>query len=87
MLVLSRKQGEEIVIGDNICITVVEVSGGRVRLGLTAPADVPILRKELDLDRERCRGRPATDSSHARRRQDGGVQPDPCRPSPRAARP
>lgn len=47
MLVLSRKNGESVYIGDSMCVTVLEVSGGRVRLGLSAPVDVPIRRAEL----------------------------------------
>jgi carbon storage regulator len=47
MLVLSRKPGEGIVIGENIQLTVVTVRGGYVRLGFTAPADVLIRREEL----------------------------------------
>ncbi len=47
MLVLSRKLGEKIFIGDNICITVVDVDRGKVRLGIEAPRDVPIFRQEL----------------------------------------
>jgi carbon storage regulator len=47
MLVLSRKEGEEVVIGDNIRLTVVAIRGGRVRLGFTAPPDVSIQRDEL----------------------------------------
>jgi len=47
MLVLSRKLGEKVVIGDNITLTVVEIDGNRVRLGLEAPDQVRILRSEL----------------------------------------
>lgn len=47
MLVLSRKLGEKICIGDNICITVVDVERGKIRLGIEAPRDVPIFRQEL----------------------------------------
>ena len=47
MLVLSRKPGEEIVIGDNIRLTVVAIRGNQVRLGITAPPDVAIRREEL----------------------------------------
>jgi carbon storage regulator len=47
MLVLSRKQGEEIVIGDNIRLTVVAIHGNRVRLGFAAPPAVSIQREEL----------------------------------------
>lgn len=47
MLVLSRKLGEKIFIGDNICITVVDIDRGKIRLGIEAPRDVPIFREEL----------------------------------------
>jgi carbon storage regulator len=47
MLVLSRRRGEEVVIGDDIRLTVVAIRGNQVRLGFTAPPDVPIQREEL----------------------------------------
>jgi len=47
MLVLSRKIGEEIVIGNDIRVTVVDVKGSRVKLGIQAPNDVGIFRSEL----------------------------------------
>jgi carbon storage regulator len=47
MLVLSRKLGEKIFIGENICITVVDIDRGKIRLGIEAPRDVPIFRQEL----------------------------------------
>lgn len=47
MLVLSRKLGEKIYIGDNICITVVDIDRGKIRLGIEAPREVPIYRQEL----------------------------------------
>ena len=47
MLVLSRKLGQEVVIGDNIRLTVVAIQGNRVRLGFTAPAGVAVRREEL----------------------------------------
>ena len=47
MLVLTRRIGEEILIGENIRVQVVEVQRGRVRLGISAPGDVHILRAEL----------------------------------------
>ncbi len=47
MLVLSRKLGEKIFIGDNICITVVDIDRGKIRLGIEAPRNVPIYRQEL----------------------------------------
>jgi carbon storage regulator len=47
MLVLSRKVNEEIVIGNDICITVVRVEGNRIRLGISAPDDLNIRRGEI----------------------------------------
>jgi carbon storage regulator len=47
MLVLSRKLGEKVVIGTGITLTIVEVHGNRVRIGIEAPDQVPILRGEL----------------------------------------
>jgi carbon storage regulator len=47
MLVLSRKPGEQVVLGNGITLTVVEVRGGRVRLAFDAPAQVGIRRAEL----------------------------------------
>ncbi len=48
MLVLSRKVGEKLVIDGNITLEVVRIQGNRVTLGLAAPADVKILRGELN---------------------------------------
>jgi carbon storage regulator len=47
MLVLTRKLNERIMIGDDICVTVVRIEGGQVRLGVEAPRDVTIAREEL----------------------------------------
>lgn len=47
MLVLTRKRGEAIHIGDGIAVTVLEVHGDRVRLGFDAPVEVPIHRQEV----------------------------------------
>jgi carbon storage regulator len=47
MLVLSRKRNESVVINDQIVVTVVEVRGDKVRLGIQAPRDVPIHRSEV----------------------------------------
>lgn len=48
MLVLSRKESEKIKLGDEIVLTIVRVSGDRVRLGIEAPPELLILREELD---------------------------------------
>ena len=47
MLVMSRKKNESIVINDNITIVVVEIRGDKVRLGVEAPKEVPVHRKEV----------------------------------------
>ena len=47
MLVLSRKQNQKIHIGDDITISVAELKGNQVLLGIDAPKDLPILREEL----------------------------------------
>ncbi len=47
MLVLSRQQGQKIVIGDNIVLTVVALKGNRVRLGVEAPKEVTVNREEV----------------------------------------
>lgn len=47
MLVLTRKKGEEILIGDDIVVTVIEVRGDSIRIGIEAPAGVVIHRREV----------------------------------------
>jgi carbon storage regulator len=47
MLVLTRKKDESIVINNDIIITIVEVRGDKVRLGIVAPKDVPVHRQEV----------------------------------------
>ena len=47
MLALSRKKDEAIIINDDIEITVIEIKGDQVKLGITAPKSVPIYRKEV----------------------------------------
>jgi len=47
MLVISRKLHEKVYIGDNICVTVVDIDRGKIRLGIEAPDNVPIYRQEL----------------------------------------
>ena len=47
MLVLSRKVDEKIVIADNIIVTIVEIRGDRVRLGIEAPKNIPVHRQEV----------------------------------------
>lgn len=47
MLVLSRKKNESIVINEDIVVTIVEIRGDKVRLGIDAPRDIPVHRREV----------------------------------------
>lgn len=47
MLVLSRKQNQSLVIGDNIVITILSIDRDQIRLGIEAPKNIPIMRQEL----------------------------------------
>jgi len=47
MLVLSRQRDESIMIGDDVEITIVDVRGGKVRLGIVAPKEIPVHRREI----------------------------------------
>lgn len=53
MLVLGRCKGQEIMIGDSIRVTIVEVRGGRVRIGVEAPGEVDVRREEV-VERRTC---------------------------------
>ena len=60
MLILTRRIGETLLIGDDITIKVVGINGNQVRIGIDAPLDVQVLRSELLKESE-----PAPDYSHA----------------------
>ncbi|MDY0235513.1 MAG: carbon storage regulator CsrA [Gudongella sp.] len=47
MLILNRKEGESIIIGDNVEIRILEVQDGKIKIGIDAPKEVSILRKEV----------------------------------------
>ncbi len=47
MLVLSRQRDESIIIGDNIVVTIVDIRGDKVRLGINAPTEIPVHRQEI----------------------------------------
>ena len=57
MLVLSRHRDESIIIGDDIVITVVDIRGDKVRLGIEAPSQIPVHRQEIyeAIQREKAR--------------------------------
>jgi carbon storage regulator len=77
MLVLTRKYQEKIRIGDNITITVLRTKGKAVRLGIEAPADVPVVRGELAFETDDSESESATeDSSETPQKPRVGV----CRP-------
>jgi carbon storage regulator len=48
MLVLSRRLGESVIVGDNITVTVLGVKGHRVQIGISAPKDIPVRRVEIE---------------------------------------
>ena len=66
MLVLSRKVGEKIWIGDSISVTVVRISGGGVRIGIEAPDDFAIVREELKTKIEAQESEPAPSNPSTR---------------------
>ncbi|HJQ78833.1 MAG TPA: carbon storage regulator [Lacipirellulaceae bacterium] len=63
MLVLSRKIGERILIGDKIAITVVKIGHGGVRIGIEAPTELAVVREELATELERTERALASDES------------------------
>ncbi len=75
MLVLTRRPGERITIGDDIIVTVISAGGGQVRLGITAPRSVQVLREEIykamrEENREAAQG-----LQHAERLKDVTIRP------------
>ena len=64
MLVLSRHRDESIMIGDDIVVTVVDIRGDKVRLGIDAPTQIPVHRQEIydAIQREKARGDEKNDS-------------------------
>jgi carbon storage regulator len=64
MLVLSRKKNESIVINDDITVVVIEIRGDKVRLGIEAPKEVPVHRREVyDAIRQQNLNRKKTDDN------------------------
>ena len=63
MLVLSRKPGERILIGDDVTVTIVRIGPNNVRLGIEAPRDMNIVREELCVEVPAVRSSPAVKSA------------------------
>jgi carbon storage regulator len=64
MLVLSRKKNETLVIREDIVLTIIEIRGDKVRLGIEAPDDVHVLRGELVGQEPKANTAPATPPTH-----------------------
>lgn len=88
MLVLTRKLMEKLFIGDDICVTVVRLEGGQVRLGIEAPREITVVRAELVPDRQQAPHRPSERAPGIAPRQHAGSSPNPsAAPSPSPAGP
>lgn len=73
MLVLTRKLTETLYIGEGVCVTVLRIGGGQVRLGIEAPADVVIVRGELRERDRNCRVAPRQGSEAGARAEGSQV--------------
>lgn len=76
MLVLSRQRDESIMIGDDVEITIVDVRGDKVRLGITAPKNIPVHRREIydAIQREREKGNSPPEKPDSGSSSDRGAQ-------------
>jgi carbon storage regulator len=66
MLVLTRKSNQSIMIGDDVEVSVLSVMGEKVRIGIQAPQDIPVFRKEIYLEIHREDGESATPAEDVR---------------------
>ena len=73
MLVLTRKIGQEIIIGDKIRITITQVKGDRVRIGIDAPSDISVDRQEIHERRREFAELVGIDLSENQRRRPNAV--------------
>ena len=63
MLVLTRKSNQSIMIGDDVEVSVLSIMGEKVRIGIQAPRDIPVFRKEVYLEIQEERGTPVAPSA------------------------
>ncbi len=74
MLVLTRKSNQSIMIGDDIEISVLSVVGEKVRIGIQAPAEVPVFRTEIYLEIQRQQGGEGESSDDVRSKVDEAIE-------------
>lgn len=77
MLVLSRKPGERIRIGDNVTVTIVRIGPNNVRLGIDAPKELNIVREELCIETPACAGSDGLNRENAASNATGPSAPSP----------
>ena len=84
MLVLSRQRDESIMIGDNIVVTIVDIRGDKVRLGINAPTEIPVHRQEVyeAIQRENLRASRLDPKDTRGLGKSGPPQPGPAQPGP-----
>ena len=81
MLVLTRKSNQSIMIGDDIEVSVLAIMGEKVRIGIQAPRDIPVFRKEVYLEIQQERG----EAKDARKEVDAALQGMGEKPQPNSA--
>jgi carbon storage regulator len=74
MLVLTRKSNQSIMIGDDVEVSVLSVMGEKVRIGISAPQDVPVFRTEIYLEIQRQRASDAVPAGDPRARVDDALR-------------
>lgn len=71
MLVLSRQKDESIIIGDDVVVTIVDVRGDKVRLGITAPKEIPVHRREvyeaIQREKKECEEKEREEKEHEKK--------------------
>ena len=87
MLIIRRRQGEAVLIGENVEIRVVEVGGGRVKLGISAPVEVLILREEIRLAAEQNQAAARAATPEDVRRLLSGLKPQTVQSNSRKTHP